>query len=85
MSNSDFVRTTFIYRQEKLWRFKQIAVLKRRKIRDVTCKMMDRFIEDYEDELIKERLEKMIKESFKYIEWSDLKRSMKLDELQDFT
>jgi hypothetical protein len=85
MSNSDFVRTTFIYRQEKLWKFRQIAMLKRKKIRDVTCKMMDYFIEDYEDSQLRVRLERMIKEATKHIEWNDLKRSMKLDELQDFT
>lgn len=84
MGSPDFARTTFIYRAENLWRFKQIAVLKRKKIRDVTCELMNRFIEDSEDEMLYNHMKKLAKDVKNYVEWKDLKRRMGLDGLQDF-
>lgn len=83
--NNDFVKTTFIYKGESQWKFKHIAALRRKKIRDVTSTLMDRYIEDYQDEKIYDRIKREIQEVDHYIEWNSFKRGMGLDGVQNFS
>lgn len=85
MRHEDFVATTFTYKRDSQWMFKHVVAFKKKMIRDVTCTMIDRFIEDYQDERIEGRINVLLEESEKsgYEDWNTFKRRMGLDELQD--
>lgn len=84
MRHQDFIATTFTYKRESQWMFKHVISYRRKKIRDVTCSMVDRFIEDYQDERIEERIPSILEEvaSTGYVEWNIFKRRTGLDAIQ---
>lgn len=84
MRHQDFVATTFTYKRDSQWMFKHVISYKRKMIRDVTCSMVDRFIEDYQDERIEEKIPSILEEASKtgYVEWNVFKRRTGLDSIQ---
>lgn len=85
MRHEDFVATTFTYKRDSQWMFKHVVAFKKKMIRDVTCTMIDRFIEDYQDERIEGRINFLLEEAERsgYEDWNTFKRRLGLDELQD--
>lgn len=82
MRNEEFVATTFTYKKDSQWKFKHIVAYRKKMIRDVTCAMVDRFIEDYEDELLRDSISSIFEEADKsgFMEWNEFKRRARLDE-----
>lgn len=86
MRHENYTATTFTYKRDSQWKFKHIVAYRKKMIRDVTCTMVDRFIEDYEDEKLKPRIDEYLEEASKngYVDWNQFKRRMGLDEPQNY-
>lgn len=82
MSDKRFGQTTFTYKIDSQWKFKHIVAYRKKMIRDITCMMVDRFIEDYEDERLKDRMPSILEEAKDsgYTDWNQFKRRLCLDE-----
>lgn len=75
--------TTFHYSQEKYWRFKNIVTSQRKTVKEVASQLLDRVIEDYEDEQMRDEIIGQLKKSGWQV-WVTVKRRLGLDGASSF-
>lgn len=82
----EIVTVTFHCEKEKHWKFKKVLAERMMTVKEGFNLMLDEFIDECEDlKLISDNLPLYLKISNeKSIEWNELKRSMKLDEIQNY-
>jgi len=82
----EIVTVTFHCKKDKHWKLKKVLIEKQMTVKDGFNLMIDDFIDECEDlKMVSDNLPLYMKISKeKAVEWSELKRRMKLDEIQNY-
>jgi len=80
--DDELVPTTILFRKSSKWKFKNIVTYRKQLIRDVTSLLIDRYIEDFEDERLSEDKFSFFEEvqEQEFSSWNEFKRRNNLDE-----